>query len=739
MASTFDNTYGFGSSRASDLNSGGYQPRRSNWICSNSSCAATNFGNRDECFKCHEEKGDAVDAPADSNFKPRQRTEWICTDTSCATKNFGHRTECFKCYAAKGDAEDVAAEPYKPRASDWICTNSSCALKNFGNRFECFKCHEPKGDAQDAPEDYTPPARQKMEWYCTDSSCGARNFQSRTECFKCSEPKGDAQDVPADSSGGNKTRANDWICTNSSCGVKNFGSRNECFKCQEPKGDAQDAPEDSSGGNRPKDWICSSSSCGVKNFASRSECFKCSEPKGDAQDAPDSGTGGAQDDKPKESYIPTEANEDEIFTMNIAAGINFCKLQDIPVTVTGDNVPPPCRNFAEADLRPFVLENITRSGYTTPTPVQQNAIPIISSGRDLMACAQTGSGKTAAFLIPIINKLLTDERDMMPGSPHVLIVSPTRELVTQIYYEAKKFSAGSFLKVCQIYGGTVTSHQSSNLAHGCHILVATPGRLQHFLDSGYVDFKAIRFAVLDEADRMLDMGFVEAAEKIMGHPTMVPVGTRQTLMFSATFAEEVKTLAAKYLHDYLFLAIGVVGGASQDVEQIIHAVPKLEKREKLTEILDAEDPSGTIVFVATQRTADFLATLMSESKHPTTSIHGARLQSQREQALRDFKSNNMKILIATSVAARGLDIPNVSHVINYDLPKEIDDYVHRIGRTGRVGNKGKATSFYDEEQDASLVPDLIKVLEGAGQTVPDFLQGGGGGQTGGGNADDEEW
>lgn len=184
--------------------------------------------------------------------------------------------------------------------------------------------------------------------------------------------------------------------------------------------------------------------------------------------------------------------------------------------------------------------------------------------------------------------------------------------------------------------------------------MATPGRLLDFVDRGYIDFKAIRFAVLDEADRMLDMGFQDAVEKIMKHPTMVPVGTRQTLMFSATFADDVKRLAAKYLHDYIFVAIGIVGGACQDVEQIIHAVPRLEKRAKLTEILDAEDPSGTIVFVETKRTADFLATLLSESSHPTTSIHGDRLQSQREQALSDFKTRRMKVLIATSVAARGL-------------------------------------------------------------------------------------
>lgn len=282
---------------------------------------------------------------------------------------------------------------FKPRANNWICTNSSCSANNFGNRTECFKCHEPKGDAQDAPEDSsggsTP--RQRTEWVCNDSSCGTKNFGNRTECFKCNEPKGDAQDVTSDPSGGFKARASDWICTNSSCSAKNFGSRSECFKCQEPKGDAQDAPENGAMANA--------------------------------------------DEKPKESYIPQEANEDEIFAMNISTGINFCKLNDIPVTVAGENQLPPAKSFSEAGLRPFVLDNIERSGYKIPTPVQQNAIPIISAGRDLMACAPTGSGKTAAFLIPIINKLLSDERDATLGSPHVLIVSPTRELVTQVTNE----------------------------------------------------------------------------------------------------------------------------------------------------------------------------------------------------------------------------------------------------------------------------------------------------------------
>lgn len=425
---------GFGNSGGGGSSSG-YRPRKANWICPNSSCGETNFGSREECYKCSEAKGDAIDAPEDSNaFKPRQRTEWYCTDSSCGAKNFGNRTECFKCSEPKGDAQDVPSTDsgFKPRANDWICTDSSCGVKNFGSRNECFKCHEPKGDAQDAPAEssggggYAP--RQRMEWICTDSSCGTKNFGHRTECFKCNEPKGDAQDVPATDSG-SRPRANDWICTSSSCGAKNFGSRNECFKCHEPKGDAEDAPADAGGDNRPKDWMCTG--CNAKNFGSRSECFKCQEPKGDARDAPEAGAAMA-DDKPKESYIPVEANEDEIFTMNITTGINFCKLNDIPVTTTGENKPPACKSFSEAGLRQFVVDNIERSGYKMPTPIQQNAIPIISAGRDLMACAQTGSGKTAAFLIPIIDKLLSDEREQQPGSPHVLIVSPTRELVTQV-------------------------------------------------------------------------------------------------------------------------------------------------------------------------------------------------------------------------------------------------------------------------------------------------------------------
>ncbi|XP_036341505.1 ATP-dependent RNA helicase vasa [Rhagoletis pomonella] len=437
--------------------------------------------------------------------------------------------------------------------------------------------------------------------------------------------------------------------------------------------------------------------------------------------------------KQREFYIPPEPtdNEDEIFSSGISSGINFSKYDNIPVRVSGENAPLPLKSFDNAGLRDLIMDNVRKSGYKVPTPIQKTAIPVIMDGRDLMACAQTGSGKTAAFLLPIINGILGESCDLSIGKPQAVIVSPTRELAIQIFSEARKFALGSYLKISIVYGGTSSKHQGENIAKGCHILICTPGRLLDFVEKGFITFEETRYVVLDEADRMMDMGFKENVNTLMHHPTMRPMDERQNLMFSATFPEEIQRLAGEYLSNYIFITIGVVGGACSDVTQEIFEVKKFQKRSKLMELL-GESSDGTIVFVETKRGADFLASLLSETEFPTTSIHGDRLQRQREMALADFKSGKMKVLIATSVAARGLDIKNVKHVINYDLPNSIDEYVHRIGRTGRVGNNGRATSFFDPEQDSAMASDLVKILEGASQEVPEFLRSCSGGGGGGG-------
>uniref|UniRef100_A0A182NTB4 RNA helicase n=1 Tax=Anopheles dirus TaxID=7168 RepID=A0A182NTB4_9DIPT len=434
-------------------------------------------------------------------------------------------------------------------------------------------------------------------------------------------------------------------------------------------------------------------------------------------------------DKPRELYFPPPPTEDEqlIFGSGISSGINFDNFDDIQVRVSGENPPAQVENFELSGLREEVMTNVRKSKYVKPTPIQRYAISIVLAGRDLMACAQTGSGKTAAFMLPMIHHLLElEDLESYTRKPYVVIVAPTRELAIQIHDEGRKFAHGTQLKVCVAYGGTAVQHQLQMLRGGCHILVATPGRLIDFVDRAHVTFENVKFVVLDEADRMLDMGFLPAIEKMMGHQTMPAKDLRQTLMFSATFPSEIQELAGNFLNNYICVFVGIVGGACSDVDQVIHLVEKFKKRKKLEEILNERNPKGTLVFVETKRNADYLASLMSETQYPTTSIHGDRLQREREMALDDFKFGRMDVLIATSVAARGLDIKNVSHVVNYDLPKSIDDYVHRIGRTGRVGNKGRATSFYDPEADRAIAGDLVKILTQAGQTVPDFLKDAGG-------------
>jgi len=437
--------------------------------------------------------------------------------------------------------------------------------------------------------------------------------------------------------------------------------------------------------------------------------------------------------KPREVYCPQEHGVEELWTNSISSGINFDKYDDIKITLQGENRPTPITKFTDAGLNPLVMKNVTRAGYATPTPVQKNSIPIIMEARDLMATAQTGSGKTAAFLLPILHRLVETGATTVPGTrqtPQAVIIAPTRELAIQICDEARKFGQGTGVKSVVVYGGTSPQFQRDQVMRGCNILVATPGRLLDFLERGHYSFSAVQFLVLDEADRMLDMGFMPDIRRCVDSPSMPPKGRRQTLMFSATFPQEVQRTARDFLGNYLYLVVGLVGGACTDVVQTFIQAGKFDKRDKLVGILTnpARDPKErTLIFVKTKRNADFLATYLSDEGLPTTSIHGDRLQSEREQALSDFRSGKMPILVATSVAARGIDIRGVMHVVNYDMPDEVEEYVHRIGRTGRVGNTGRATSFFNQQEDMNISRPLVGMLVKAGQSVPDWLGVMGGG------------
>lgn len=546
---------------------------------------------------------------------------------------------------------------------------------------------------------------------CKEEGHFARDCPKKGEqkkgCFKCGEEGHNKADCP--SSGGDDRKRGCYKCgeeghNKADCPQADDSEKNRgCFKC---KGDHM--AKDCELPDRCR-------SCGEEGHKSS----ECSGAKTHVIETADG--------EKREVYIPSETNDNELFNMGISSGINFEKFDKIPVKVSGENAPNPIQEFESMGLRPHLLENVKKSGYKRPTPIQKTAIPCIMAKRDLMGCAQTGSGKTAAFLLPIIHKILEDGADPhtgeCPQKPEAIVVAPTRELAIQIKDEARKFSAGTVVKAVVAYGGTAVGFQLSNIIKGCNILICTPGRLLGYVEQNKVTFENVKYLVLDEADRMLDMGFLPDITRIATHSTMPKKEERMTLMFSATFPDTVQHMALDFLNDYLFLTIGIVGGASKDVTQTAYEVEKFSKREKLLELLKDVGTDRTLIFVETKRNADFLAAALSTEGLPTTSIHGDRLQREREEALADFKSGTRPILVATAVAARGLDIKGVAHVVNYDMPKDIDEYVHRIGRTGRVGNLGKATSFFDPGHDSAIAGDLVKILSESGQEVPDFLQG----------------
>ncbi|KAG6388314.1 hypothetical protein SASPL_153516 [Salvia splendens] len=404
----------------------------------------------------------------------------------------------------------------------------------------------------------------------------------------------------------------------------------------------------------------------------------------------------------------------------------------VPVEAEGVDIPPPVTSFQEMRFSAKSLnDNIRRCNYVKPTPIQSHAIPVAMIGRDLMACAQTGSGKTAAFCFPIINAIVVDKmritiRRISAGPtafPVALILAPTRELSCQIYEEAKKFSYQTGVKVVVAYGGAPIFQQLQNLARGVDILVATPGRLVDLIERRRVSLKNVKYLALDEADRMLDMGFERQVRRIVQQSGMPPPGARQTMLFSATFPAEIKRLASDFLSNYIFLAAGKVGSSTTLIVQRVEYVPDMKKREYLINLLTSEITEGaglTLIFVETKRGADALERWLCRQGYLSAAIHGDKVQVERERALRSFRQGYTPILIATNVAARGLDIPHVAHVINFDLPRAIGDYVHRIGRTGRAGKSGLATAFFNDK-NLPIAKGLVELMQEASQQVPTWL------------------
>jgi ATP-dependent RNA helicase RhlE len=356
-------------------------------------------------------------------------------------------------------------------------------------------------------------------------------------------------------------------------------------------------------------------------------------------------------------------------------------------------------NFKDLGLQPALWMRCEQLGFTEPTPIQKQAIPVVLDGDDIIACAETGTGKTAAFLLPILHKLNTGKK--LVGTK-VLVLAPTRELANQIHDACKQF-APKGITCAAIIGGAGYKAQTDAIKRGVTILIATPGRLIDFMEQGMIDFSKLTTLVLDEADRMLDMGFLPAIKRIV---KTVPA-KRQTLFFSATMASEIERIARTIVNDEaVFIEVSPRGTAAGTIEQIAYPVAHQSKMPLLLDLLEKEDWERVLVFTRTKRGADRLAHILEKRSHSSNRIHGDRSQSQREAALRSFKAGKTRVLVATDVAARGIDIDSVSHVINYDIPEAPEDYVHRIGRTGRAGNSGQAITLFTSAEE-----HLIRAIE----------------------------
>ncbi len=378
-------------------------------------------------------------------------------------------------------------------------------------------------------------------------------------------------------------------------------------------------------------------------------------------------------------------------------------LPPTPDAAPSMEAPPP--TFAELGLAEPILRAVADRGYERPSPIQAQAIPLVLRGRDIMGLAQTGTGKTAAFSLPVVHRLLGG-----PRRTRVLVLTPTRELCLQVEASFRAYSEHAELSVVAVYGGVPYEVQEEALRNGVDVVVATPGRLLDHLEKGNVVFDDLEVLILDEADRMLDMGFAPQINRVV---EQIPP-YRQTLLFSATMPPEVEALARKYLRKPVVVQVGRRNTATKTVTHAVYPVPRDRKSRLLVELLRKPEMDTVLVFVRTKPNADRVVRHLEGAGITAVAMHGDKTQVQRVQALEDFRSGAVRVLVATDIAQRGLDISNISHVINYDVPEQAEDYVHRIGRTGRAAATGDAYTFMapDEIATVRLIERVI------GQEIP---------------------
>ncbi|ODM98100.1 ATP-dependent RNA helicase glh-1, partial [Orchesella cincta] len=525
-------------------------------------------------------------------------------------------------------------------------------------------------------------------------------------CFRCGEQGHMSRDCPSGGGGGG-------------------GGERTCHSCGQVGHMSRECPQGGGGTYEPRLFKSKKKeSVPRRRFGkwwpkclivkARTQSRDCPEPKKkDLQDVSTTREEAVEGEPPKENYTPPEMLEgDAIFeerkTTFEGSGINFAKYEKIPFKVTGDNAVPSVNTFEELGLRSLVLQNLVKCGYDQPTPIQKHGSPQLINGLHIITTARH-----------------VDSSHDCPCNPEALILAPTRELAIQIGKEANMYANGSMIKTQVVYGGTAIFSQKSRLMKGCNIMVATTGRLKQFITEKIVDVSKVKYFILDEADRMLDMGFMPDVQTIVEQlppkatslfilTVILLISNRRKIEFPVCSVR--RSLRTFKLQQRTFWAIYI----TTDVKQEILQVEKAEKRNTILEILGKTAKNEKVlVFCASKKGATFLRHISRAATILALQFTGI----DREMALLEFTTGKRQVLVATAVAARGLDIPKVAMVINYDLPNEIDEYVHRIGRTGRVGHTGKAISFYDDSQDSSLAPQLLSILKGAGQDVPDFLDG----------------